>query len=60
VTTPTKEGLHHRLENMAFEFYVVYYFMIVDFMDFGQHVLSGIYEYSFEIISNFMSYNCQK
>jgi hypothetical protein len=27
--------------------------MTVDFMDFGQHVLFWIYEYYFEIFSNF-------
>jgi hypothetical protein len=55
VTTATKEGLHHRLENMAFDFYVVYSFMMVDFIDFGQLVLFSINEYYFEIFSNFMS-----
>jgi hypothetical protein len=33
VTTTIKEGLLHRLGNMAFEFYVIYCFMTVDFMD---------------------------
>jgi hypothetical protein len=39
VTTTTKEGLLHRLENMGFNFYDIYCFMIVDSMDFGKHVL---------------------
>jgi hypothetical protein len=33
VVAETKEGLHHRLRNMAFEFYVIYCFMTIDFMD---------------------------
>jgi hypothetical protein len=55
MTAATKEGLHHRLENIAFEFYVIYCFMTVDFMDFGDHVLFWIYEYYFEMFSNFRS-----
>jgi hypothetical protein len=53
VTTTTKEGLHHRLENMDFEFYVIYCFMTVNFRDFGQHVLFWIYEYYFQNNFNF-------
>jgi hypothetical protein len=51
----SNQGLYRRLENMAFEFYVIYCFMTIDFMDFGQHVLFWIHEYYFEIFSNFMS-----
>jgi hypothetical protein len=39
VTAATKEGLLHKLENMGFNFYVIYCFMTVDSMDFEQHVL---------------------
>ena len=53
MTKTTKEELHHRLGNIDFEFYVIYFFMTVDFLDFGQHVLFWIYEYYFEIFSNF-------
>jgi hypothetical protein len=49
------QGLHHRLENMAFDFYVIYCFMTVEFVDFGQHILFWIYKYYFQIFSNFMS-----
>jgi hypothetical protein len=41
VTTSTKERLLHRLETIIFKFYVIYCFMIVDSMDFGQNVLFG-------------------